>query len=121
MWVDSLKKAPSATDTTAAATTTVAAAEQCVEPLRPQHVNQWHDAHVLYLWKAIKQAEEDGIPCVVMTHHLPSLNLVAPQYQGSPLNFAFATPLDGLVGGTLVVTRFPLSPPQDNYRLLEQP
>jgi UDP-2,3-diacylglucosamine pyrophosphatase LpxH len=74
-----------------------ASTEQCLKPLRPHHVNAWHQAHVLYLWKAIEQARADDIPCIVMTHHLPSLKLIAPQYQGSPLNFAFATPLDDLV------------------------
>jgi hypothetical protein len=70
---------------------------QTLEALRPHHVNAWHQAHLLYLWKAIKQAQDDHMPCIVMTHHMPSLQLIAPQYQDSPLNFAFATPLEDLL------------------------
>ena len=36
-------------------------------------------------------------PTVVVTHHLPSRKSIAPQFEGDPVNGAFASPLDGLI------------------------
>ena len=34
---------------------------------------------------------------IVVTHHMPSFQSVAPQYYGDPLNYAFASSLDALI------------------------
>lgn len=54
-----------------------------------------HEASVKYL--RAKLAEPFDGTTVVVTHHLPSFNAVAPQYQKDILSAAFASNLDDLV------------------------
>jgi len=39
---------------------------------------------------------------VVVTHHLPTLQVVAPQHKSSVLNSAFATEYEGLIAGSRI-------------------
>lgn len=71
--------------------------------IQPEDVNKWYKAHVTYLFRAISKAKSDGIPCIVMTHHLPSMKLLAPQYKFNELNCAFASTLDDIVSASPVI------------------
>jgi Icc-related predicted phosphoesterase len=48
---------------------------------------------------ALAAAMNDPRPIVVVTHHLPSFQCIAPQYRGSPINGGFASNLEFLVSG----------------------
>ncbi len=56
-----------------------------------------HDASRAWLRRALDDAARDKMRCLVITHHLPSFSLIAPQYANSPCNDAFASDLDDLV------------------------
>lgn len=56
-----------------------------------------HDASRAWLRRALDEAMRDEVRCLVITHHLPSFSLIAPQYANSPCNDAFASELDELV------------------------
>lgn len=49
------------------------------------------------LFKKSKQFLENSNSEIIMTHHLPSFRSVADKYQGSPLNYAFASNLEELI------------------------
>lgn len=57
--------------------------------LRPEDTTQLFKQSILLL----SQARPD----VVITHHAPSMQSVAPQYKGDSLNPAYASPLDRLI------------------------
>jgi predicted phosphohydrolase len=58
--------------------------------------NQFHQSSVDFLREAVTNCrEEDKI--VVVTHHLPSFDCIAPEYQGSLLNLAFANDLNSFI------------------------
>ena len=52
----------------------------------------------------IKQrvSESDAKHIVVVTHHLPTLEVVAPQHKGSLLNSAFATELGDFIADSRI-------------------
>ena len=52
----------------------------------------------------IKQSvsESDAKHIVVVTHHLPTLEVAAPQHKGSLLNSAFATELGDLIADSRI-------------------
>ena len=60
-------------------------------PLQPIDVNDIHRAYVDFIFTAIRESKAKQT--IVVTHHLPSLALVAPEYQTSPITTAFATEL----------------------------
>jgi len=70
---------------------------------RDADTNEWHASAKGFLEAAIDQAALERVPCIVMTHHLPSYRLIHPRYAGSPLNFSFATSLDTVVAAPHVV------------------
>ena len=47
-------------------------------------------------------SESDAKHIVVVTHHLPTLEVVAPQHKGSVLNSAFATELGDFIADSLI-------------------
>jgi predicted phosphodiesterase len=63
----------------------------------PTDVNEWHNTHKCFLDAAIAEALLDGVPCIVMTHHLPSFALIHPRYIQNELNFSFASSLGSIV------------------------
>ena len=60
-------------------------------PLLPIDQNEIHRECVAFIFKSI--AASKARQTIVVTHHLPSLSLVAPEYQTSPITCAFATEL----------------------------
>ena len=74
----------------------------------PADTNSWHDQDREWLTsELLKQhlskpagADSPSAPekkLIVVTHHLPSFRCVVPAYQGSDINYAFASDLDGLI------------------------
>jgi hypothetical protein len=57
--------------------------------LQISDVNTLHADHVAYLKHALHT--ETNLKTVVITHHMPSFRLVAPQFEGSHINCAFAS------------------------------
>ena len=76
--------------------------------ITPADTNSWHDQDREWLTsELLKQhlskpagADSTSAPekkLIVVTHHLPSFGCVVPAYQGSDINYAFASDLDGLI------------------------
>ncbi len=63
--------------------------------LRPEDTIEEHYAN--RRWLKERLAETRKSKAVVVTHHLPSYNLVAAQYKNSPIGSAFASNLDELI------------------------
>jgi hypothetical protein len=68
-----------------------------VRRMTPADSMAWHAADRAWLDAEITACEEEGRPAVVITHHLPSYQLIASEYEGSPLNSAFASDCEDLI------------------------
>lgn len=66
-------------------------------PVTPAMTSGWHFRDRNWLDAEINACEEEGRPAVVLTHHLPTFDLIASRYQGSSLNAAFASTSDDLI------------------------
>lgn len=75
----------------------VPGAEGKREPLTPDITNAWHWEDRAWLDGEISACEEVGRPTVVITHHLPTYDLIAAKYKGNPLNPAFASHAEELI------------------------
>ena len=60
-------------------------------PMLPVDVNDIHRKSVDFIFEAIVNSRAKST--IVVTHHLPSFALIAPEYQTSPITCAFATEL----------------------------
>lgn len=65
--------------------------------LTPAAVTGLHKTDYAWLSREIQGSEEQGIPAVVITHHLPSHALISPRFAGSPMNPFFASHCDALI------------------------
>ena len=65
------------------------------EWLTPRHYNEEYENCVNFIREAIEKSTAEKI--VVVTHHAPSLQTVAPQHQNSILRSAFASDLEELI------------------------
>lgn len=63
--------------------------------ITPQDTLAKHLTTVKYLSKTLQ--DNKGVPTVVVTHHLPSFQLIAEQYRGEALNGCYASALDDLI------------------------
>ena len=75
----------------------VPGAEGKPEPVTPDVTSAWHWKDRAWLDAEISACEEEGRPAVVITHHLPTYDLVSARYRGNPLNPAFASRADELI------------------------
>jgi hypothetical protein len=67
-------------------------------PLRAADVSAWHARDYAWLDREISIAAEEERPVVVLTHHLPSFDLIATKYKGAGLlNCAFASDCHSLI------------------------
>jgi hypothetical protein len=66
-------------------------------PITPDITSAWHFMDYLWLNREISGCEEEGRPAVVITHHLPTHDLISLQYKDHPLNAAFASHCDDLI------------------------
>jgi hypothetical protein len=64
------------------------------KPLRVGDTNSWHARDKEWLRLAL--ANVTG-PAVVVTHHLPSFRLIAPEFADGPYNSGFASKCDALI------------------------
>ena len=55
-----------------------------------------HDKCLKFLKESISRSNTEHI--VVVTHHVPSFELLAPEFNGSPLNGAFTVELEDFIG-----------------------
>jgi len=62
--------------------------------------NQMHRFCLDFIKKSVSESTARKI--VVVTHHLPTLQVVAPQHKGSPINSAFATELGDFIAGSRI-------------------
>lgn len=60
-------------------------------PLTGTDVLGWHRTDREWLRQELAANAEIGRPVLVITHHLPTFDLIASKYQTSPLNIAFAS------------------------------
>jgi hypothetical protein len=58
--------------------------------------NDYHTANRKFLEDAMEKIPE-GKRCVVITHHVPSFNLISKRWRGNPLNEAFSADMDTFI------------------------
>lgn len=63
--------------------------------LQVEEFNRMHETCMDFIRKSVEESTASHI--VVVTHHLPTLEVVAPQHKSSVLNSAFATDLSQLI------------------------
>lgn len=68
--------------------------------LQTEAYNQMHDFCLGHIKKSLAESTAEHI--VVVTHHLPTLQVVAPQHKGSVLNSAFASEYGDLTGNSRI-------------------
>jgi hypothetical protein len=73
-------------------------AEGVPRPLRVADTQDWHTMDRAWLATEIAACEEVGQPAVVLTHHMPTFELVSPKYRiYRDLNRYFASACDDLI------------------------
>lgn len=66
--------------------------------------NELHQVHKSWLENAIQGAEKEGRRVVVVTHHLPSMELVASKWRGiGEFNQCFASACDSLIRAPVIL------------------
>lgn len=65
--------------------------------VKPRDTAQLHSAHRAYLFERCAAARAEGVPIVVVTHHLPAVEVVAEHYRGDALQPAYASDLGDLI------------------------
>ena len=68
--------------------------------LQTEEFNQMHNFCLDFIKRSLAESTAEHI--VVVTHHLPTLEVVAPHHRGSVLNSAFATDLSKLIAGSRI-------------------
>jgi hypothetical protein len=64
-----------------------------IAKLTVDKVNEYHKVNVAFLKEAMGKIP-DGKRCIVVTHHVPSHNLISSRWRGNELNEAFAADMD---------------------------
>lgn len=73
-------------------------------PLNWIRFNMEHDKCLKFLKESISRSNTEHI--VVVTHHVPSFELLAPEFNGSPLNGAFTVELEDFIGKVRLITGY---------------
>jgi predicted phosphodiesterase len=60
------------------------------------YMERLHETSLLFLKGELQKHKDNGSTVLVLTHHLPSFQLIAPEYKDSGMNHLFATNLDCL-------------------------
>ena len=66
--------------------------------LQVEEFNRMHEISIDFIRKNIEESTANHI--VVVTHHLPTLQVVAAHHRGSVLNNAFASDYDNLIANS---------------------
>jgi len=61
----------------------------------PEFMDSLHNKSMNYLIKALEKPTHSKV--IVMTHHMPSFDLIAPKYKGGDMNHLFATHLNSMI------------------------
>jgi hypothetical protein len=69
-------------------------------PFMPGHYNEEHKKCLDFIKKSVEESDAKHI--VVVTHHLPTMAVVAPHHKRSPLNSAFANELDNFIADSRI-------------------
>ena len=67
------------------------------EHITPYELLTVHRDHVAWLKNELDNATRDNKKVIVLTHHLPLMELIDVQYEGNPVNSAFATDMSSLM------------------------
>jgi Icc-related predicted phosphoesterase len=67
-----------------------------INGLTVDEVNRYHRDNVRFLEEAMEQIP-DGKRCIIVTHHVPSFNLISDRWKGNTLNDAFAADMDTFI------------------------
>ena len=68
--------------------------------LRVEEFNRMHETCIEFIWKSVEESTAAHI--VVVTHHLPTPQVVAPHHKGFVLNSAFASEYGNLIAGSRI-------------------
>ena len=68
--------------------------------LQVEEFNRMHEISIDFIRKNIEESTANHI--VVVTHHLPTLQVVAAHHRGSVLNSAFASEYDNLIANSRI-------------------
>ncbi len=60
-------------------------------------IRKRHNEHTFWLTEQIAHSQKYEEPTVVLTHHLPSYDLVSDEFKNNPYNFNYATNLEHLI------------------------
>lgn len=66
-------------------------------PLTVKDTNSWHQEDLSWLLATLEEIQDKGHKAIVVTHHLPTFELVNRCYKGHPLNCCFASSLDAAI------------------------
>jgi len=97
------------------------AAKMMNDPFSGEEIRAKHQVDLDWLQENVQEGD------VVITHHLPSLKLIHPQYKGSNINSGFASDLDEVISALKPViwvsghTHTPFDLMHENTRLLVNP
>jgi len=67
-----------------------------IHGLTVDFINECHTANRKWLQEAVSNIP-NGKKCVVITHHVPSFNLINPRWRGHELNEAFSADMDTFI------------------------
>ena len=70
--------------------------------ISPFYTSELNRINVEFISQQINVAKKENKRIIVLSHHLPSHDLIPPQYKNDPLNCAFANHLDHLLCNPIV-------------------
>lgn len=70
--------------------------------ISPDYTNELNRINVDFIQQQILSAKEENKRLIILSHHLPSYDLIHSQYKDNPLNCAFANHLDHLLSNPVV-------------------
>lgn len=71
--------------------------EEGINSLLPRKITELHISQRAWLEKEIEKATKQNENLLVLTHYLPTYQLIAEKYEGNPLNMCFASNCEDLL------------------------
>jgi Icc-related predicted phosphoesterase len=62
-----------------------------------EDTNRWHQEDLSWLLATLEDIQDKGHKALVVTHHLPTYELIGKRFKGHPLNCCFASALDSMI------------------------
>lgn len=69
--------------------------DDCKCTITSEFTTALHNDHVKWLTKKLEEHKDKKV--IILTHHLPSFEMISEMYKGSDMNYAFASDLDYLI------------------------